>query len=218
MANMTLYHGSDHMIEKPLPGAGKIYNDYGQGFYCTEDVELAKEWACATERGGFCNRYELKLDRLQILDLNAEEYTVLNWIAILAANRIVNYRTGMEKRAAEFLVKHYLPDTRGVDVIKGYRADDSYFSFARAFFGNAMTVEQLEKVLRLGDLGQQICLKSEKAFASLSFVGVDCVEDVSYHQRRNKRNADANRIYNEILSGDSDGKFINDIMREERRR
>ena len=38
---ITLYHGSDHIVEKPVFGEGKSYNDYGRGFYCTEHVELA---------------------------------------------------------------------------------------------------------------------------------------------------------------------------------
>ena len=36
---MLLYHGSDHVIEKPEFGAGKKHNDYGKGFYCTENQE-----------------------------------------------------------------------------------------------------------------------------------------------------------------------------------
>jgi hypothetical protein len=50
---MILYHGSDRIIEKPVFGEGKSYNDYGRGFYCTEHVELAKEWACATGGDGY---------------------------------------------------------------------------------------------------------------------------------------------------------------------
>lgn len=40
---ITLYHGSDHIIEKPVFGEGKSHNDYGRGFYCTEHVELASQ-------------------------------------------------------------------------------------------------------------------------------------------------------------------------------
>ena len=40
----TVYHGSDHIIERPKYGYGKIYNDYGVGFYCTENQNMAKEW------------------------------------------------------------------------------------------------------------------------------------------------------------------------------
>ncbi len=42
---MTVYHGSEFVIEKPLFGYGKRTNDYGQGFYCTADRALAAEWS-----------------------------------------------------------------------------------------------------------------------------------------------------------------------------
>ncbi|MBQ2640754.1 MAG: DUF3990 domain-containing protein, partial [Lachnospiraceae bacterium] len=32
-----IYHGSVKIIEKPQYGAGRRDNDYGLGFYCTED-------------------------------------------------------------------------------------------------------------------------------------------------------------------------------------
>ena len=40
---MLLYHGSDHIIEKPEFGAGKKHNDYGRGFYCTQNIELDRK-------------------------------------------------------------------------------------------------------------------------------------------------------------------------------
>ena len=66
---MILYHGSDHIIEKPVFGEGKSYNDYGRGFYCTEHVELAKEWACATGGDGYANRYQLEMGGLSVIGL-----------------------------------------------------------------------------------------------------------------------------------------------------
>ena len=66
MSKITLYHGSSEKIEKPVFGKGKTYNDYGQGFYCTEDIELAKEWACKNEQDGFANVYELDVSDLDI--------------------------------------------------------------------------------------------------------------------------------------------------------
>ena len=40
---MKIFHGSENRIEKPEYGKGKPYNDYGLGFYCTEDIEMAME-------------------------------------------------------------------------------------------------------------------------------------------------------------------------------
>ena len=44
-----LYHGSEYLIENPQFGKGSLHNDYGRGFYCTENIELAKEWACGKQ-------------------------------------------------------------------------------------------------------------------------------------------------------------------------
>ena len=54
----TVYHGSDHIIERPKYGYGKIYNDYGVGFYCTENQNMAKEWGVSADKNGYANRYE----------------------------------------------------------------------------------------------------------------------------------------------------------------
>ena len=33
---ITLYHGSEQIVEAPAFGLGKQNNDFGLGFYCTE--------------------------------------------------------------------------------------------------------------------------------------------------------------------------------------
>ena len=68
---MIVFHGSDHIVERPVLNGDKRSKDYGSGFYTTENLELAKEWACAKNSDGFANRYELDLTGLSILNLNA---------------------------------------------------------------------------------------------------------------------------------------------------
>ena len=58
---MKIYHGSIIVIEKPIYGYGKKHNDYGLAFYCTESLDLAKEWAVSNELDGYANCYELDL-------------------------------------------------------------------------------------------------------------------------------------------------------------
>ena len=41
-------------------------------------------------------------------------------------------------------------------MIIGYRADDSYFSFANAFLNNTLSLEQLKEAMYLGKLGEQV--------------------------------------------------------------
>ena len=45
----SIYHGSKDIIEKPKYGYGKRYNDYGLGFYCTDSIEMAKEWGVSLD-------------------------------------------------------------------------------------------------------------------------------------------------------------------------
>ena len=133
MSKLTIYHGSPEIIERPQFGKGKTYNDYGRGFYCTEHIELAKEWACTEDVDGFVNKYEIDMSNLKVLNMSSDEYTILHWLAMLMKHRKVRLSTPVMKRGREWLIEHFLPDTKDYDAIIGYRADDSYFSFARAF-------------------------------------------------------------------------------------
>ena len=45
MEKVILYHGSERIIEKPVFGYKNNVSDYGDGFYCAQDIESAKEWA-----------------------------------------------------------------------------------------------------------------------------------------------------------------------------
>jgi hypothetical protein len=54
---LKLYHGSDKVIEEPTFGLGRVHNDFGLGFYCTENIELGKEWGVSNDSDGFVNKY-----------------------------------------------------------------------------------------------------------------------------------------------------------------
>ena len=56
------------------------------------------------------------------------------------------------------------------DLITGYRADDSYFSYAKDFLNNVISVSQLSQAMKLGELGEQIVLMSPKAFDKIKFI------------------------------------------------
>ena len=128
---MLVYHGSTHIIEVPTYNGGKRTNDYGYGFYTTESKELAKEWACGDGRDGFANVYELNLEGLRILNLNAPEYSILNWLAVLARYRSYWQNGSIAEEAKEYLQRNFFVDPTLYDIVIGYRADDSYFSFAQ---------------------------------------------------------------------------------------
>lgn len=215
MKTLKLYHGSQIIVEKPLFGYGKTYNDYGQGFYCTEHIELAKEWACSINQDGFVNEYELDMSNLSVLNLSSDEFHILNWLAILLDNRLVNLSSPVSIRARKYLLDNFLPDYKKYDVIVGYRADDSYFLFARSFINNEISLKQLSYAMKLGKLGEQFCLKSEKAFNQIRFVKAEVVQSAKYHFLKKQRDEKARSDYiKELENDDIDGIYIRDIIRE----
>lgn len=216
MSKIVLYHGSSERIEKPFLDKGKIYNDYGQGFYCTEHLELAKEWSCTEGVDGFANKYELDTSGLNILDLSSEEYTILHWMALLIDNRRFRVSTPVMRRGIQWLTEHFLIDIGEYDLIIGYRADDSYFSFARAFLNNEISLGQLSYAMRLGKLGEQYVLKSEKAFNQLTFKSAELADNTIYYARRKNRDDEArNAFFTELENEDVNGIYMRDIIKEE---
>lgn len=220
MSKITIYHGSEKIIEKPDMKTGKKHNDYGQGFYCTEDIELAKEWACKNDKDGFVNVYELDLTDLKVLNLNSAGYTILNWIAILLKNRVFSLDTPLSVRVREYIIEHFGIDTTAYDVIIGYRADDSYFSFADAFVSNSLPLSSLNKALRLGKLGEQVALVSERAFHNLKHIEASDADSTIYYPKFFSRDRKARLTYrNEIAPNENvlDDIFVLDIIRQEMR-
>ena len=211
--SVTLFHGSEKIVEVPVFGEGRLHNDFGLGFYCTESPELAKEWAVSSLRDGFVNRYTLDMEFLNTLRLNTPEYTVLNWMAVLVANRLFSLKTPVARRAKGYLIDNFSVNVNAYDLIIGYRADDSYFDFAEAFLNNAITVEQLSRAMRLGKLGEQIVLKSKFAFSRIQYEGFEVAEKNTYYVLRKARDDEANRMYLNILEEESDGLYIQDIIR-----
>ena len=112
-----IYHGSDHIILKPEYGKGNFSNDYGRGFYCTESIMLAKEWACAKNTDGYANQYRLHMDQLSLLNLNESKYHILNWLAVLTRYRSYWQQKSIAEEAKEYgLIDHIV--TNRLDLTK----------------------------------------------------------------------------------------------------
>ena len=214
---MIVYHGSDHIIETPLYNGSKRTNDYGYGFYTTENKELAMEWACSDNRDGFANIYELNTDGLEILNLNDPQYNILNWLAVLTKYRSYWQSGSVAEEAKNYLQKNFFVDPSGYDIVIGYRADDSYFSFAQDFVSGAISLRKLSEAMRLGKLGEQVVLKSEKSFSHIRFIDAEPAAAETYFEKKSVRDRDARRAYR--LSRQKEENihdlYMLDIMREE---
>lgn len=211
----VIYHGSKDIIKKPIYGYGKPYNDYGLGFYCTFDLDLAKEWAVGINNNGYANKYEIEIEGLKILNLN--EYTPLHWLAILLDNRTFNISSPLGIEAKEYIKNNFLLDYRKYDIIIGYRADDSYFAFARDFVSGVISYQQLVKAMKLGELGQQFVLISKKAFGLIRFKEAIYADKDQYLRSKVLRDTKAREMYNstKIMKRNKDDFYITTIIDEE---
>jgi hypothetical protein len=214
-SEITIYHGSHTIINQPVFGEGNPRNDYGLGFYCTQELELAKEWACTDENSGYANRYELELSGLSVMRLSGADYNILNWLAMLLANRTFRISNDVAAEGKVYLLDKFLPDAKNYDVIIGYRANDSYFSFANAFLNNTLSLTQLERAMALGKLGEQTVLKSQKSFGQLRFIRFDPADREIYYPKKNARDRDARSSYRKERESSraADSIYLIDILR-----
>lgn len=208
---ITLYRGSPNKVVVPQYGLGDDKHDYGRGFYLTDDAGLAKEWAVCRpgQANGWVHAYELDTDGLRILDF--QQHDVLTWLAELMKHRDAADSKRYRMLAAKFIEK-YGVDTSEFDVIKGWRANASYFFIAREFVRDNVDVDILEELLSLGGLGIQYCVKSEHAYSQLKELP-DKLEIVDYSEfncRYNQRDADARRRMRELV--DSDANKVTNVF------
>ena len=213
---MTIYHGSESVIKTPQFGLGKRTNDYGLGFYCTEDKTLAGEWSVLPHRDGFVNQYEIATDGLKVLNLAGKPYTVLHWLAILLENRTFDVEGDVAFAAREYLLKNFRPEYDEADVIVGYRANDSYFSFARTFLSGALSYANLSRAIRLGNLGLQVVVKSRRAFDALSFIGATSASRSDFLAAKERRDSEARQEFQRMKAEafDPNGLYMLNMLQE----
>lgn len=191
----VLYHGSEHRLEHPYYLGASSHNDYGKGFYCTEVKNMAAEWAVKRNNNGWINKYEIECEGFNVLNLNDSNYCILHWLAVLLENRTFDLSYALAQEAREYILRHFSVDYSLADIIIGYRADDSYFSFAQDFLSGAISYRQLNHAMRLGKLGNQFVLKSPLAFERLRFVEADEALRELWYPLREKRDFTARSDY-----------------------
>ena len=203
MKKIILYHGTPDEVVNPVYGGGQDKHDYGRGFYLTEDIELAKEWAVCrpNQQNGWVHKYELDCTDLKMFDF--QEKNVLSWLAELMKHRDAADTKRYRMLAAKFIEKYGI-DVNSYDVIKGWRADASYFYIAKEFVRDNIDIEILEELLSLGGLGIQYCLKSELAFSKLREIDeILPVDYTEFNDKYNKRDIEARNKMSDLVDSDA---------------
>ena len=203
MSGIILYHGTPDKDVTPIFGRGNDKHDYGRGFYLTEDIQLAKEWAVCrpNDTNGWVHKYILDVENLKILDF--QKYNTLAWLAELMKHRDASDSKRYRVLSEKFIAKYGI-DTTDYDVIKGWRANASYFYIAREFVRDNVDIDILEKLLFLGGLGIQYCIKSEAAFSKLTEDknGLLLVDYAEFNDMYNQRDAAARDNMRRLINSD----------------
>lgn len=211
MGKIILYHGSPNKVVVPQFGFGEDKHDYGKGFYLTENIELAKEWAVCRpdETNGWVHKYELETADLKILDF--QEHDILSWLAELMKHRDASDSRRYKVLSKKFIAEYGI-DTSEYDVIKGWRANASYFYIAKEFVRDNIDIEILEELLSLGGLGIQYCIKSELAYSKLAEVedGLISVDYSEFNEKYNERDIIARKRMRELV--DSDANKVTNVF------
>jgi len=204
MEQIILYHGSPNQQVFPQYGLGDEKHDYGKGFYLTESLRLAKEWAVCRpdERNGWVHKFSLDITDLRILDF--QEYNILSWLAELMKHRDAADSKRYRVLSGKFIEKYGI-DSKHYDVIKGWRANASYFYIAREFVRDNIDVEILEELLSLGGLGIQYCIKSERAYESLAEIKEELtyVDFREFNEKYNARDISAREKMRKLVDSDA---------------
>ena len=137
---------------------------------------------------------DIDISGLNVLDFT--EMDSIQWLAELLAYRKVNGTSGITAEVLgsriQAVLDNFKINTKNVDIIIGYRADDSYFTVAEAFVLGTLYKEAMELAFRRGDLGLQVFFKSSRAFERLrqSQHSIELV-DKKYKARFDRRDDDA---------------------------
>lgn len=202
MGNVILYHGSPNKIVEQTFRLGDDRHDYGKGFYLTEDLQLAKEWAVSRPEteSGFVHSFTLDTSGLAIFDFQNEN--ILCWLCELMKHREAADSKRYRMLAEKFIYKFGI-NTENYDVLKGWRANASYFYIAKSFVRDEVDIDILEELMQLGGLGIQWCLKSKKAYKQL--LKLSDVISVDYHEfneKYNKRDNEARSKMKKLIDSD----------------
>lgn len=210
---MRIYHGAKQIVREPRFGIGRSYNDFGLGFYCTENEVRAGEWAVTASDNGFVSVYAFNDTGLRIINLASSQYTILHWLSLLINYREFDSSSTFLHQAREYIARNFPVDYQSCDCIAGYRADDVSFTLAQLFLNNELPFQELRKHLKSGALGSQFVLKSNRAFDRISYVGYATASSADIYPEKSAHEMSV--LQSAYKNVGSSGLYISDLISEE---
>lgn len=146
---MELYHGGVGVVISPDVNFGRDNLDFGKGFYLTDILSQATEWAehIAQDRNSFppiVNVYDFDKDGF----LSAAKYKIFD---------------GYDSEWLDFVVRSRLGEKpwNGYDYIEGSIADDKVLQTVRLYMGGFLTAREALGRLKYEKSNNQICILNQ---------------------------------------------------------
>lgn len=165
---------------------------------------MAKEWAVSkpNDQNSWVHKYELDIQDLKCFDF--QEHNILSWLAELMKHRDASDSKRYKVLSGKFISKYGI-NLDEYDVIKGWRANASYFYIAKEFVRDNIDIDILEELLSLGDLGIQYCIKSKLAYSKLVEMPDQLikVEYQKFNTDYNERDVNARKRMYDLVNSDA---------------
>ena len=140
---ITLYHGSNCDVTKPIPMKGRRGTDFGQGFYLTPDMDSARSMASlVTRRQGdgikTISVFEFDIDAASIAGLAIRQFESMDadWMSFVLANRC------FDRSAPDHNIDQLY------DVVIGFIADDKIRNMIRLYRSGLMKQDDVLKTMQ----------------------------------------------------------------------
>ena len=152
---LTIYHGSQVVVEIPRILATRYTKDFGSGFYCTLMREQAVRWAVRFTGRGSLSIFEYHpaagLDILVFPQVSEE------WLDFIVA-----CRHGVSHRH---------------DIVEGPMANDTIYNYVQDFIDGRISRPAFWELARFKRPTHQICFCTEQALKTLIFLKSEEVID-----------------------------------------
>lgn len=144
---ITLYHGSNIVVEKPQILISGFYKDFGYGFYCTNLEKQAKKWALTKRGNSYVSIYTYSpSDDLKVLSF---PQMTDEWLDFVVA-----CRRG---------IKH------DYDIVEGPMADDQIWDYVEDFMEGSITREAFWVLAKFKYPTHQIVFCTQESLETIKF-------------------------------------------------
>lgn len=205
--HVLLFHGAKNIIEGPISvGKSRKNNDFGQGFYCGENLEQSAMFVSAFSNSSL---YMLDFNRE---GLNYKKYNVdREWMLTIAY-----YRERLGEFANSEIIAELIGKNKDIDYFIAPIADNRMFEIIDSFIDGEITDVQCQHCLSATNLGNQYVFVSQKAINQIRMLE-HCFlaqEEKEYYLNSRKEFVEINRDKVKIARRQyrGKGKYIEEIL------